>query len=302
MIAATLARKPLVIEHHSYQAICPNGLLLNKVRGGTCAEAFRNKRYGECCRCVRADRGSVRALTQVATTFLRRRLCRNAFANVAITEHVRLRHDLEKMKVIHYGIPDLPSPAGTELGKLAGGKTHFGYVGRLVEEKGLSLLLEAARKLKSQGVPYRLTFVGDGPLRNSLEAQGASAGLNGNIRFAGFLDGQALQQATADMDVVVMPSTWEETAGLAAMEQMMRGRTVLAADIGGLGEVVGDAGLKFRPFDADDLAEKMVRLVGSQQLRAEISARARERALRLFSLPRMIEEYLTVIRAALHNE
>jgi glycosyltransferase involved in cell wall biosynthesis len=126
--------------------------------------------------------------------------------------------------------------------------------------------------------------------------------LNGNVRFTGFLEGSAFQQATAGVDVVVMPSIWEETAGLAAMEQMMRGRVVLAADIGGLGEVVGDGGLKFRPFDADDLADKMERLAGSAQLRTDIGMRARERAHQLFSLPRMIDEHLSLFRGATQNE
>ena len=50
----------------------------------------------------------------------------------------------------------------------------------------------------------------------------------------GFLRGHAFVNALQDVNVVVMPSMWEETAGLAAIEQMMRGRLVIAADIGGL--------------------------------------------------------------------
>jgi glycosyltransferase involved in cell wall biosynthesis len=71
------------------------------------------------------------------------------------------------------------------------------------------------------------------------------------------LEGRELLRAVEALDVTVMPSVWEETAGLAAIEQMMRGRVVLAADIGGLGEMVGDGGVKFRAFDSEDLASKM---------------------------------------------
>jgi len=297
MVFAMLARKPFVIEHHGYQAICPNGLLLNKTHGGVCAEAFKNKRYGECVRCVRADRGGVRALAQLALTFIRRWLCRRAYAHVAISDHVRKRHDLEGMKVIYYGIPDAPTLAGTGTAERGGREVHFGYVGRLVEEKGLPLLVEAAGKLKSKGVRLRLSFIGDGPLRGSLRAQAEEAGLDGDVCFTGLLEGPALQRAAAELDVVVMPSIWEETAGLAAMEQMMRGRVVLAADIGGLGEVVGDGGVKFRPFDSENLAERMAELTGPE-LRSNIGAAARARANRLFRLERMVGEHKALFLGA----
>lgn len=290
MIFATLARKPFVVEHHGYQAICPNGLLLNKIRGGVCAEAFRNKRYGECRRCVQADRGQVRALVQIVLTFLRRWLCRRAYAHVAVSDHVRKRHDLEGMRVIYHGIPDPPPLTATGTTESNGETVHFGYVGRLVEEKGLPLLVAAVENLRSRGFPHRLSFIGDGPLRDSLRAQVEAAGLMREVSFTGLLEGPALQRATAELDVVVMPSVWEETAGLAAMEQMMRGRAVLAADIGGLGEVVGDGGVKFRPFDSENLAERMAELT-SPEFRSSVGGAARARAIRLFRLDRMVSDH-----------
>jgi glycogen(starch) synthase len=300
MILAALARKPFVVEHHGYQAICPNGLLLNKLQGGVCEGAFRHKRYSECRRCVRADRGGVRALAQLALTFLRRWMCRRAFAHVAVSDHVRKRHDFEGMTVIYHGIPDLApnAPTASEPNER---KVHFGYVGRLVEEKGLPLLVRAAGKVKSDGVPHRLSFIGDGPLRDSLQTQANAAGLGRDVVFTGFLEGTALQHAIRDLDVVVMPSVWEETAGLAAIEQMMRGRAVLAADIGGLGEVVGDGGVKFRPFDGEDLARRMVELT-DHQFRATVGATARVRAVRLFQLQRMIDEHKALFLRACRTQ
>jgi glycosyltransferase involved in cell wall biosynthesis len=297
MAFATLARRPFIIEHHGYQAICPNGLLLNKTQGGVCAEAFRNKKYEECRRCVQADRGAVRALMQLILTFIRRWLCRRAYAHVAVSDHVRKRHDLRGMRVIYHGVPDPPAAAKTGAPEGGDGEVHFGYVGRLVEEKGLPLLVDAAGRLKANGVRHRLSFVGDGPLRDTLRAQAEAAGLNGDVRFTGFLEGAALARELADLDVVVMPSVWEETAGLAAMEQMMRGRVVLVADIGGLGEVVGEGGVKFRPFDSDDLARKMVDLT-DPGFRSAAGKRARERAARLFGLERMVNQHKAVLKEA----
>jgi glycosyltransferase involved in cell wall biosynthesis len=201
------------------------------------------------------------------------------------------------MKVIYHGIPDPPPFANAGAAGPGDREVHFGYVGRLVEEKGLPLLVEAAGSLKSKGVRHRLSFIGDGPLRDSLRAQAEAAGLNDEVRFTGFLEGSALQSAAEDLDVVVMPSVWEETAGLAAMEQMMRGRAVLAADIGGLGEVVGDGGVKFRPFDSEDLAKRMVELT-DPEFRSNVGAAAKARAARLFRLERMVNEHKALFRQA----
>lgn len=295
MLLATMAGKPFVVEHHGYQAICPNGLLLNKFRGGICSMAFVDKRYGECYRCCGVTRGRARSVIQLALTFLRRHLCGRAEAHVAVSHHVRSRHGLERMQVIYHGVPNLEVPQNASVGSKTA--VHFGYVGRLVEEKGLPLLVEAAGTLKSQGVLFRLSFIGDGPVKHSLAKQAEAAGLDGQIHFTGFLEGPALQQAVSALDVVVMPSIWEETAGLAAMEQMMRGRVVLAADLGGLGEIVGDGGIKFRPFDSNDLADRMLELT-NPEVRFNIAIAARARASQLFGLERMVNDHKALFRDA----
>ena len=99
-----------------------------------------------------------------------------------------------------------------------------------------------------------------------------------------------------DVQAVVMPSVWEETAGLAAIEQMMRGRLVIASDVGGLGEIVGDAGLKFPPGDAGALADCMRKVLRDPSLIESFGRKARERALRLFTRSRMTEEHARLYR------
>ncbi len=93
-----------------------------------------------------------------------------------------------------------------------------------------------------------------------------------------------------------MPSIWEETAGLAAIEQMMRGRPVVAADIGGLGEVVDGAGLKFAPGDARGLTACLRQILENPALAEELGRRARERAVDVFGVMRMVDGHLAVFR------
>src|ERR1700680_2198041 len=95
-----------------------------------------------------------------------------------------------------------------------------------------------------------------------------------------------------------IPSTWEETAGLAAIEQMMRGRLVIAADIGGLAEVVGDTGLKFAPGNAVSLADCLRSVIENPALIGSYGEKARARALQLFQRSKMIIEHAQIYRDA----
>jgi glycosyltransferase involved in cell wall biosynthesis len=105
-------------------------------------------------------------------------------------------------------------------------------------------------------------------------------------------------RALRDASVVVMPSTWEETAGLAAIEQMMRGRLVIAADIGGLSEVLGDAGLKFVPGNAVSLADCLRSVIENPALITSYGEKARHRALQLFERSKMLTEHAQIYRDA----
>jgi glycosyltransferase involved in cell wall biosynthesis len=166
----------------------------------------------------------------------------------------------------------------------------------LVAEKGLPLLLRAARELRDRGVAFRLLFVGDGPEREGLQAAARDFDLEGCVTFTGDLRGYDLAQAVRDVSVVVMPSIWEETAGLAAIEQMMRGGAVIAADIGGVGEVVGDAGLKFPAHDWKALAARIEELASDRSRVEAMGQAARRRAEEKFTIERMIREHVELFR------
>ena len=97
---------------------------------------------------------------------------------------------------------------------------------------------------------------------------------------------------------MVMPSTWEETAGLAAIEQMLRGRLVIAANIGGLSEVLGDSGLTFAPGDALSLANCLGSVMDNPALIGNYGEKARARASQMFQRSQMIAEHARIYRDA----
>jgi glycosyltransferase involved in cell wall biosynthesis len=160
-----------------------------------------------------------------------------------------------------------------------------------VSLKGLPLILEAAKSLQIEGYTFRLRFVGDGPKQAELKELTEKLGLAKYVEFTGFITGPAFQMAMKDVAAVLMPSVWEETAGLAAIEQMMRGRLVIASDIGGLGEVVDGCGLRFPAGSTEALAQCIRTVLDNPEVIVRNGDAARRRALDLFSQRRMVREY-----------
>jgi len=292
-----LARRPIVLEHHGYQAVCPNGLLVQRPEDTICPGHFLARNYGECARCLGQESSRLGSWAALLLMFPRHFLARRAAVNLAISKHTLKRCELPRSSVIYYGIED-PLGSAVPSGETSASPRNicFAYVGRLVSEKGIAVLLEASRLLRDEGHSFQVRLIGDGPERAKLEAAIARDHLESCVQVTGFLTGTAFAAALRDVRVVVMPSVWEETAGLAAIEQMMRGRLVIASDIGGLGEVLGDAGLKCPPGDPAALASAMRNVLQQPSLVDSFGQIARERALQLFVRERMIAEHADVYR------
>jgi colanic acid/amylovoran biosynthesis glycosyltransferase len=141
------------------------------------------------------------------------------------------------------------------------------FVGRLVEKKGVSVLLEALRLLDESG--YDLRVVGDGPLRSELTSQ--SSGLPAS--FLGLLGREALAAEFGAASIAVFPSVAaasgdQDGLPVALMEAMSTGCAVVASDLPGLRDAVedGQSGLLTTPGSAQDLATALGRLLGDPQL------------------------------------
>jgi glycosyltransferase involved in cell wall biosynthesis len=293
-----LARKPLIIEHHGYQATCPNGLLFHHPTEKVCPGHFEAGNFDECLRCNRKTSGSLGALRLLASAFLRRAGARRADANIAPSHHVAERQGLPRTTVIVHGVKDPFNESGLPRESAAIGGRNFAYLGRLVVEKGVSVLLEATRLLRGEGRDVQVLLIGDGPDRARLEKQITAFSLDRNVRVTGFLSGAALERELARVHTIVIPTIMEETAGLAALEQMACGRPVIASAIGGLGEIVSGAGLTFPPNDPEALAGAMKRILDDPMLAASLGVAARQRVLRSFSLGGMIDAHARVYREA----
>ena len=290
LLMATLQRKPTVIEHHGYQSICPNGILIHQPERSVCPGYFQGKRYVECVKCQAHEMPFARSILNMLLMIPRYLLSKMVAANVAITDHVLQRHALPSSERIYYGTEDLF--AGTAPTALSAKKACLAFVGRFVPEKGIPVLLDAAAILKNEGLDFTVRLIGDGPQRAELEEIVARRALKDHIRITGYVSGCAMREALQDVSVVVIPSVWEEAAGLVAIEQMMEGRVVIASAIGGLKEVVGDGGFLFPSGDAGALAALIREVLRNRDLMESVSKRARERALQLFQIDRMVSDHI----------
>jgi glycosyltransferase involved in cell wall biosynthesis len=165
------------------------------------------------------------------------------------------------------------------------------FVGRLVRQKGLDVLLDALARLVDRS--WRLTLVGDGPERPKLVGQAVALGLAGRFRFVGWTDRDALPGLLAAHDLFVFPSR-DEGMPNAVLEAMAAGLPVVATAIAGNEELVvdGQTGLLVPPGDPAALAQALVRLLDAPGLRGTYGRAGRDRVEREYSWKRVAEAYL----------
>ncbi|MGE5509071.1 MAG: glycosyltransferase family 4 protein [Chitinophagales bacterium] len=188
----------------------------------------------------------------------------------------------DKITVIPNGVkrqlfqraPDAPAIRERFAG--SGEKLVF-FVGRLVQEKGAGVLLEASPKILHYAPGTRLVIAGTGPLAGELKERAAALGVADRVSFPGFIDDATRNALLTTADVAVYPSTYEPF-GIVALEAMAAGTPVVVSDTGGFSEIVvhGVNGLKAYAGDSDSLANNILTLLHNPELARELSAQALE--------------------------
>lgn len=175
------------------------------------------------------------------------------------------------------------------------------FVGRLVEDKGVSLLLDALVKLKQKGMRPPLSVIGAGPLGDLLRAETVAKRIDRQVTFVGELRGSALSRELNAHDIIVIPSVWDEPFGIVGLEGVAAGCVAVASSGGGLPDAVGECGLLFRNGDVDALADAIERLLTEPELVRSLRSH-REGHLADHTATRMGERYLEVIEGAARGE
>lgn len=170
-------------------------------------------------------------------------------------------------------------------------RLRVGFLGRLLPEKGPLDLVAAVAALASGGAPIEVVIAGDGPSRAALEHhRGAPLTLLGTVARDRLFDA---------VDVLVVPSRWNEPFGLVAIEALARGVPVLASRRGGLPEIIEDGvtGWLYDPDDPNGLIEALSRVLADRPRLGDFASRGLRYARR-FAPEYQIAAYVDVYERA----
>jgi glycosyltransferase involved in cell wall biosynthesis len=189
----------------------------------------------------------------------------------------RRRIPADKLRVVYNGVDPTPEGELEALRSAAGaGGPYAAFVGRLVRTKGLSFLVEAARDVPP---PLKFVILGQGPEAEALAAQALDSGVSDRFDFRGFTEEADKRRIVAGATLLVHPATFE-SFGIAVLEALDLGCPVVGTAVGGIPEVVGDAGVLVRPGDPKALAEAVARVAADAGEHARLRKAARAQAAR----------------------
>jgi glycogen(starch) synthase len=225
---------------------------------------------------------------------LERRMCRRSDRLITCSEYMRghvsrvFAVDPERVSAIPNGI-DPHDLEPVEPDRLMALRRRFArpddllvlLVGRLVFEKGFHLALEALAPLIRRPGGVRFVVAGTGTAEAELKRQASRLGLTDHGTFLGWVGDDMLHSLYRVADLCIVPSIYEPF-GLVALEAMASGCLCVAADTGGLREVVpddGTAGLRFPAADADALRVILERVLTDEKARRRLIEKARAHVL-----------------------
>ena len=166
---------------------------------------------------------------------------------------------------------------------IAEGTIVLGYVGRLVPEKGVDLLLAAAAGISGVAV----VVVGGGRDEKRLRRLATALGVADRTHVVGSVPSTSVSEWLAALDVLVLPSLttrgWSEQFGRVLVEAMACGAVVVGSDSGEIPSVIGDAGLVVEEGSAAALRDALERLLGNEYERRRLGGAGRAQALRSFT-------------------
>lgn len=173
----------------------------------------------------------------------------------------------------------IPNGVDTEKFKPAGNpeKNTLITVSRLVPKNGVSDLIKAMKKVVDEIPDAKLFVVGDGPLKESLKFQVKSLKLENQIEFLGKVPYGETPTYLNRASIFVRPSL-SEGLGSAFLEAMAAGLAVIGTPVGGIPDFLkdGETGLFCKPGDADDIADKIIKLLKNDELRNRLADNGRK--------------------------
>jgi len=270
-------RIPIIQTLHAYNIICPNAKLYTE---GSPCERCVGKKFYNCLFHKCAHDSYAKSLLATLEAYLNVSLLKRyddvdifiAPSNFMKEVSVRFRIPAEKIQVLHNFIDaEKFNAADSKIGD------YFLYFGRLAKEKGVDLLIDALAANPNE----KLKIVGNGPEESNLKSKIQNLKLADRAELLGHKSGEELIRLIANAKAIIIPSRWPENMPYSLLEAMALGKTVVAARIGGLPELIehGKNGFLFTPGDSESLSQQLQAVNNSDLLL--IGAAARQSILKL---------------------
>ena len=185
----------------------------------------------------------------------------------------RFNADRGKIKIIRCGVDGacFTRPQG----RAQNSPARLGFLGRLVEKKGVDVLLRAAKTVQQSGVEFDLEIAGDGPESARLRELAGELGLSG-VRFLGSMDHGRVASWLGSLDGFILPCVKDSNGDMdgipvSLMEAMLAGVPVVSTDLSGVPELVipHETGYVAESASAASLAEKVLELLGESREEGE---------------------------------
>lgn len=190
-----------------------------------------------------------------------------------VKQYAELHEPKEKLVTIYNGIEftDQQIPKKRKYKNLV-------YCGRILEKKGIFILLQAFAKVKKMSRKHeglKLTIVGKGEDLDAAKKLSKNLEIDNSVIFAGYVPNEFVDTYYREADLAIVPSFFEPF-GIVACEAMREKTCVIASNVGGLKEIISDGvnGYLVEPQDVDLLAEKIDSLLNNDELRNETAERA----------------------------
>ena len=238
--AARRNNVPVVQSVHNYRLVCPNAMLLRE--GNICNDCVGKALawpavYHGCYRNSRSASATVMAMLAYHRSI-------GTWAHL-VNRYIALT-DFMRNKLIQGGLPEnkikvKPNFVGKDTGVGSGQENYAVYVGRLSEEKGIRILLDAWHSLN---LNLELRILGDGPLLREVQD---AANSDARINSYGHKNAAFVSDTLGNAKFLIVPSIWNEPFGLNVIEAFSKGTPVIASNVGSLPELVShqETGLLF---------------------------------------------------------
>lgn len=272
---------PIVMTMHDFWPICFKNILITdkgklcEKKGQACTHCQRTlfDDYGKSFSLSERNQAFMHYLKMVDLLISPSQYLKERFINCAMPE--------EKIEVINNGIN---LERFKNIQKTSSQKIRFGFIGQIIEHKGLEKLLEAFSLLsKAEREKVSLAIVGNGEelFFNYCKSLAKNLNLTEVVTFYGKINNKEIQEMFRNVDVLIVPSVWPENAPVTIMEALATGTPVLASEIGGIPEFVesGVTGYLHQYDQPIELAQNIRKLINNSRSLKEMSANCLQKVL-----------------------